>query len=329
MKYRRVGRSGLSVSEIGYGNWLTHGAQIDERQSTECVRAALDAGINYFDTADVNAETRAESILGRALGNSDRDGVVISTKAFFPTQPYGPNNLGLGRKHLTASVGNSLRRLGTDVIDIFMLQRFDRLTPLEETFLALSDLVRQGKILYVAVSEWTGEQIARGAAMAREARVPLIASSPQYSMLWRVIDGGLTATAEREGLSQLIWAPLAQGLLTGKYTIGTPPPAGSRGAGAQAARIPIEGLLTDDLLNRVQRLGPVAEAAGLSLPQLALAWTLQNENVAAAIVGATTPDQIVENSKAAGVELDAEVLLTIDQVLGRAIENDPRWIVSP
>ena len=323
MKYRRVGRSGLTVSEIGYGNWLTHGAQLDERQSTECVRAALDAGITYFDTADVNAETRAESILGRALKHSDRDAVVISTKAFFPTHPYGPNNLGLGRKHLSAAVGKSLRRLDTDVIDIFMLQRFDRNTPLEETFQTLSDLTRQGKILYVAVSEWSAEQITQGLGLARQAQVSLIANSPQYSMLWRVIDAGVTTVCEREGLSQLAWAPLAQGLLTGKYTVGKPPPAGSRGTASQQVRV------TDERLDRIERLGVIADAVGISQAQLALAWTLQNPNVAAAIVGATTPDQIVENSKASGVELDLELLSTIDQVLGREVESDPRWIASP
>jgi aryl-alcohol dehydrogenase-like predicted oxidoreductase len=319
--FRRLGRSGLTVSEIAYGNWITHGSQVEEDAAHACVRAALDAGITTFDTADVYAQTRAESVLGRALQGVRRESYELFTKAYWPTGP-GPNDHGLGRKHLLESCEASLRRLGTDHLDIYQAHRFDRTTPLEETMLAYADLVRQGKVLYVGVSEWTAQQIADGAALARELRVPLISNQPQYSMLWRVIEAEVVPTCEREGIGQIVWSPVAQGVLTGKYRPGEAPPAGSRATDEMGGRF-IKQILDDTVLERVQRLRPVAEDCGLSMAQLAIAWVLQNGNVAAAIIGATRPEQVTENVKAAGVRLDAEVLRRIDEILGEVVERDP------
>ncbi|MCP2260080.1 putative oxidoreductase [Streptoalloteichus tenebrarius] len=327
MEFRRLGRSGLSVSAISYGNWLTHGSQVEEEQATACVNAALDAGITTFDTADVYAQTKAESVLGRALRGQRREGLEIFTKVFWPTGP-GENDRGLGRKHIMESCNASLRRLQTDYVDLYQAHRFDRTVPLEETMLAFADLVRQGKVLYVGVSEWTAEEITRGAALARELKVPFVSNQPQYSMLWRVIESQVIPASEREGMSQIVWSPIAQGVLTGKYLPGQPAPAGSR-ATDESGKNFISRFLTDDVLTRVQRLRPIAEECGLSLAQLAVAWVLQNPNVASAIIGASRPEQVTENVKAAGVKLDEEVLRRIDEVLDGVVEYDPRLTVSP
>src|SRR2546430_15044489 len=322
MEFRRLGRSGLSVSEISYGNWITHGSQVEEEQAHSCVRAALDAGITTFDTADVYAGTRAESVLGRALAGERREGLEIFTKVFWPTGP-GPNDKGLGRKHIMESAHASLKRLQTDYLDLYQAHRFDRTVPLEETMLAFADLVRAGKVLYIGVSEWNADQITRGAALARELNVPLISNQPQYSMLWRVIEAQVVPACEREGISQIVWSPIAQGVLTGKYLPGQAPPAGSR-ATDESGKNFIARLMRDDVLERVQLLKPIAEGAGLSLAQLAVAWVLQNQNVASAIIGASRPEQVTENVKAAGVKLDAEVLAQIDKVMDGVAEYDPR-----
>ncbi len=329
MEFRRLGRSGLNVSEISYGNWLTHGSQVEEDAAQACVKAALDAGITTFDTADVYANTKAESVLGRALKGRRREGLEIFTKVFWPTGPGGPNDKGLGRKHIIESANASLKRLGTDYVDLYQAHRFDRTVPLEETFLAFADLVRQGKVLYVGVSEWTGEQITRGAALARELNVPLISNQPQYSMLWRVIEEQVVPASEREGLSQIVWSPIAQGVLTGKYEPGAEPPAGSRATDEAGGKNMISRWLRDDVLTAVQRLKPLAEEAGLSLAQLAVAWVLQNPNVASAIIGASRPEQVDENVKAAGKKLDADLLAKIDTVLEGVVERDPRLTVTP
>jgi len=321
VEFRRLGRSGLSVSEIAYGNWITHGSQVEEDAAQACVKAALDAGITTFDTADVYAQTRAESVLGRALQGVRRESYELFTKAYWPTGP-GPNDRGLGRKHLTESCHASLRRLGTDHLDLYQAHRYDSSTPLEETMLAYADLVRQGKVLYVGVSEWTAQQITEAAALARELRVPLISSQPQYSMLWRVIETEVVPACEREGLGQIVWSPIAQGVLTGKYKPGEAPPAGSRATDETGGKF-IQRMMTDQVLERVQRLRPIADDCGLSMAQLAIAWVLQNDNVSAAIIGATRPDQVTENVKAAGVKLDAEVLARIDEALGDIVERDP------
>lgn len=321
MEYRRLGRSGLTISEIAYGNWLTHGGQVEEDAAQACVRAAFDAGITTFDTADVYAGTRAESVLGRALAGQRREQLEIFTKVYWPTGP-GPNDRGLGRKHVTESCEASLRRLQTDHIDLYQAHRYDETVPLEETMTAFADLVRAGKVLYIGVSEWRADEIAAGAALARELGIQLISNQPQYSMLWRVIEDEIVPTSEREGVSQIVWSPLAQGVLTGKYLPGEQPPAGSRATDPEAGRF-IRRFMTDDVLGRVQELRPVADDLGLSMAQLAVAWVLRNENVAAAIIGATRPEQVHDNVKAAGVRLDDDVMTRIDEVLGDVVERDP------
>jgi aryl-alcohol dehydrogenase-like predicted oxidoreductase len=323
MKFRRLGHSGLSVSEISYGNWITHGSQVEEEQAHACVRAALDAGITTFDTADVYANTAAESVLGRALAGQRRESVEILTKVFWPTGPGGPNDSGLGRKHVIEAANGSLKRLQTDYIDVYQAHRFDRTVPLEETFLAFADLVRQGKVLYIGSSEWTAEEITRGAAIARELRVPFISNQPQYSMLWRVIESQVVAASEREGIGQVVFSPIAQGVLTGKYLPGQPVPAGSR-ATDESGKNFVARWMRDDVLNRVQLLKPIASEAGLSLAQLAVAWVLQNKNVASAITGASRPEQVAENVKAAGKVLEPGLLEKIDAVLDGVVEPDPR-----
>ncbi|HEY0450078.1 aldo/keto reductase family protein [Actinophytocola sp.] len=322
MEFRRLGRSGLSVSEISYGNWITHGSQVEEEQAHACVRAALDAGITTFDTADAYANTRAESVLGRALEGQRRESLEIFTKVFWPTGPGGPNDRGLGRKHIIESANASLKRLQTDYVDLYQAHRFDESVPLEETFLAFADLVRAGKVLYIGVSEWKADQIRRGAELARELKVPLISNQPQYSMLWRVIEAEVVPASEREGISQIVWSPVAQGVLTGKYLPGQPVPPGSR-ATDESGKTFIKRLLRDEVLEKVQQLRPIADDLGLSMAQLAVTWVLQNQNVASAIIGATRPEQVTDNVKATGVRLDADVLARIDKALDGVVETDP------
>ncbi|MCA0143665.1 aldo/keto reductase family protein [Blastococcus sp. LR1] len=321
MEFRRLGRSGLTISEIAYGNWLTHGGQVEEDAANACVRAALDAGITTFDTADVYAGTRAETVLGEALTGIRRESIELFTKVYWPTGP-GQNDRGLGRKHIIESAHASLRRLKTDYVDLYQAHRYDTTVPLEETMTAFADLVRQGKALYIGVSEWNAEQIAAGAALARDLGIQLISNQPQYSMLWRVIEAEVVPTSEQEGVSQIVWSPLAQGILTGKYRPGEQPPADSRAGHAEAGQS-MQRFMRDDLLARVQDLRPIAGDLGLSMAQLALAWVLQNKNVAAAIIGATRPEQVHDNVKAAGVSLGDDVLARIDEVLGDTVERDP------
>jgi aryl-alcohol dehydrogenase-like predicted oxidoreductase len=318
---RRLGRSGLTISAIAYGNWLTHGGQVEEDAAHACVRAALDAGITTFDTADVYAGTRAESVLGRALAGQRREGLEVFTKVYWPTGP-GHNDRGLSRKHITESCHASLRRLQTDYVDLYQAHRYDPTVPLEETMTAFADLVRAGKVLYIGVSEWNAEEIAAGAALARDLGVQLISNQPQYSMLWRVIEDEVVPTSEKESISQIVWSPLAQGVLTGKYLPGQQPPGDSRGGHAEAGGS-MRRFLRDDVLTAVQGLRPVAEDLGLSMAQLAIAWVLQNRNVAAAIIGATRPEQVHDNVAAAGVVLGADVLARIDEALGDVVERDP------
>ncbi|EHK87346.1 aldo/keto reductase family protein [Saccharomonospora azurea] len=329
MEFRRLGRSGLSVSEIAYGNWLTHASQVEEEQAHACIKAALDAGITTFDTADVYANTAAESVLGRGLAGQRRESLEIFTKVFWPTGPKGPNDKGLGRKHIMESAHASLKRLGTDYIDLYQAHRFDHTVPLEETMTAFADLVRQGKVLYIGVSEWDAEQIARGAALARELKIPFVSNQPQYNMLWRVIEDQVVPTCEREGLSQIVWSPIAQGVLTGKYKPGQPPPAGSRATDEKGGAQMVGRYLRDEVLTRVEGLRPLAEQAGLTPAQLAVAWVLQNTNVASAIIGASRPEQVHENVKAAGVKLDDELMKAIDETLDGVVERDPGLTKSP
>ena len=328
MEFRHLGRSGMLVSEISYGNWITHGSQVEEDAATACVRAALDLGITTFDTADVYAGTRAEAVLGRALAGQKREGLEIFTKVFWPTGPT-PNNRGLSRKHIMESIDGSLRRLQTDHVDLYQAHRYDFTTPLEETMSAFADVVHAGKAHYIGVSEWTADQIRAAHALAQELRIPLVSNQPQYSMLWRVIEAEVVPTCEELGIGQVVWSPMAQGVLSGKYLPGQPPPAGSRATDDKSGAGFISRLMTDEVLSTVQKLRPLADEAGLTMAQLAVAWVLQNPNVSSAIVGATRPEQLEDNVKAAGVKLDADLMKAIDEVLDPIAERDPAKTVSP
>jgi len=322
--YRYLGNSGLKISEITYGNWLTHGSQVENDVATACVHAALDAGISTFDTADVYANTKAEQVLGDALKGQRRESLEIFTKVYWPTGPGGPNDTGLSRKHVMESINGSLKRLGTDYVDLYQAHRYDTETPLEETMQAFADIVRQGKALYIGVSEWTADQIRAGHALAKDLGFQLISSQPQYSMLWRVIEDEVVPTSRELGLSQIVWSPMAQGVLSGKYVPGRPLPQGSRATDDKGGARMIQRFMTDDVLTRVQNLKPVADELGLTMPQLAVAWVLQNDNVASALVGASRPEQVAENVKASGVTIPAELMARIDEVLGGVVERDPR-----
>jgi len=329
MEFRNLGRSGLKISEITYGNWITHGGQVEADAATACVRAALDAGITTFDTADVYAEGRAETVLGQALAGERRSGIEIFSKVYWPTGP-GANDRGLSRKHVLESIDASLQRLGTDYLDLYQAHRYDFETPLEETMLAFADVVRSGKALYIGVSEWTADQIRAGKALADELKIPLVSNQPQYSALHRVIEAEVLPTSRELGISQIVFSPIAQGVLTGKYLPGAEPPAGSRatdqkGGGAGM----IARWMDDDVLARVQELKPIAEDLGMSMATLAVAWVLQEENVAAAIIGASRPEQVTDNVKASGVRLDADVKARIDAVLAPVALTDPALTQSP
>ncbi|MCW2830653.1 MAG: aldo/keto reductase [Aeromicrobium sp.] len=322
MEHRYLGTSGLKISEIAYGNWLTHGSQVEEDAATACVRQALDEGITTFDTADVYANTKAESVLGRALAGERRESVEILTKVYWPTGPGGPNDSGLSRKHITESINGSLTRLQTDYVDLYQAHRFDVETPLEETMQAFADVVRSGKALYIGVSEWTADQIREGQALARQLGFSLISSQPQYSMLWRVIEDEVVPTSEELGLGQIVWSPIAQGVLTGKYKPGAEVPAGSRATDESGGSKMISRWLRDDVLEAVARLEPIAAAAGITMAQLAVAWVLRNPNVSAAIVGASRPEQVIDNAKASGILLGDDVMAAIDDALGDVVERD-------
>jgi len=328
MEYRHLGKSGLVISEIAYGNWVTHGSQVAEQAAAECVRAALDEGITTFDTADTYAGGRAEEVLGRALHGMRRESLEIFTKVYWPLGD-GRNDRGLSRKHIAESANASLRRLQTDYIDLYQAHRYDYETPIEETMRAFDDLVRAGKVLYVGVSEWRAEQIAAALKVAGELGLDRIVSNqPQYNMLWRVIEAEVVPLSEKEGIGQLVFSPIAQGVLTGKYAPGAAPPADSRATDPSGSNF-IKRWLEDETLQAVQQLEPLAAEAGLSLAQLAVAWVLQNPNVSAAIIGATRPQQVRENVKAAGVRLDPGLMSRIDEVLGQLIVRDPARTVSP
>jgi aryl-alcohol dehydrogenase-like predicted oxidoreductase len=329
MEFRYLGNSGFKISEITFGNWLTHGSQVENDVATECVRAALDAGISTFDTADVYANTAAEKVLGNALKDERRESLEIFTKVFGPTGPKGHNDLGLSRKHIMAAINGSLTRLQTDYVDLYQAHRYDFDTPLEETMQAFADIVRQGKALYIGVSEWTAEQIRDGHALARELGFQLISNQPQYSMLWRVIEAEVIPVSEELGLSQIVWSPMAQGVLSGKYHPGKPAPEGSRATDTKGGSRMIERWMSNEVLTGVQQLKPIAQQAGLTMAQLSIAWVLQNKNVASAIMGASRPEQIAGNVAAAGVKLDPEIMDRIDAAIGSLAERDPAQTKSP
>ena len=323
VEYRYLGHSGFKISEVTYGNWLTHGSQVENDQARSCVRAALDAGISTFDTADVYANTRAETVLGEALKGERRESLEIMTKVFGPIGPKGHNDLGLSRKHIMEAAHGSLKRLQTDHIDVYQAHRYDYETPLEETMQAFADLVRAGKVLYIGVSEWTVDQLQDGHGLAEDLGFQLISNQPQYSMLWRVIEEEVVPASRELGISQVVWSPIAQGVLTGKYQPGEQPPEGSRATDDKGGANMIKRWMRDDVLTRVQQLQPIAEEAGLSMAALAVAWVLQNDNVATAIIGASRPEQVHDNAAAAGVRLPDDVLSRIDEILDPVIERDP------
>lgn len=328
MEYRSVGRSGLKVSEIAYGNWVTHGGQVGDEAAAQCVRAAWESGITFFDTADVYEKGAAEMVLGKALKDLsvERSDLVIATKVYWPISD-NPNDRGLSRKHVMESLEGSLRRLQTDYVDIYQAHRHDRLVPVEETLRAFEDIVRSGKALYIGVSEWDATQIAEALRIADEMHFDrIISNQPQYSMLYRVIEAEIEPLARREGFSQIVFSPLAQGVLTGKYLPGEPPPAQSRAAERGQWT---KGLMKDDLLTAVQQLKPIADELGISMANLALAWVLGNETVAAAIIGATRPEQVLDNVKASGIKLSGQHRKRIDEALTGHIKDDPRLTQSP
>lgn len=328
MEYRHLGKSGLVVSALAYGNWITHGGQVEEQAALACVRTALDAGITTFDTADVYSQGRAEEVLGYALKGVRRESLEICTKVYWPTGE-GPNDRGLSRKHIIESLHSSLRRLQTDYVDLYQAHRYDHETPIEETLRAFDDLVRQGKVHYVGVSEWRADQIADALRVAGEMGFDRIVSNqPQYSLLWRVIDAEVVPLCEREGIGQIVFSPLAQGVLTGKYRPGQAPPEGSRATSKNGSSF-IRDLLGDDVLEPVQEFAALSRAAGHTPASVALAWVLANPNVSAAIVGATRPEQLEENVRALDVQLEPELVRAIEEVLEPVVQRDPGLTASP
>jgi voltage-dependent potassium channel beta subunit len=312
MEYRQLGRSGLRVSEISLGSWLTFGSSVDAPRSAQLIQRAYDLGVNLFDTADAYARGGAEEVLGQAIRGIPRHHLVIATKCFFPMSDR-PNDRGLSRKHVVESVEASLRRLGTDYIDLQQCHRSDPSTPMEETVRAFEDLIRQGKLLYWGVSEWRAAEIVDACRTAERwhAYRP-VSSQPQYSILRRGIEREVLPVCQREGLGQVVWSPLAQGVLTGKYAGGQRPP-GSRATDEERGRF-MSDFLKGDALSRVEQLRPIAGDLGLSMAQLALAWCLRGPAVSSVIVGATRAEQLEENVKAAGRRLPAEALARIDEL---------------
>lgn len=328
MQYQYLGNSGFKVSRLIYGNWLTHASQVANEEAVRTVHAALDGGITTFDTADVYANQAAEEVLGGALSGQRREGLEILTKVYWPVAERMPNDHGLSRKHIMEAINGSLKRLGTDYVDLYQAHRYDFETPLEETMQAFADIVRSGKALYIGVSEWTADQIEAGAKLAKQMNFQLISSQPQYSMLWRVIEKKVIPTSEKHGLSQIVWSPMAGGVLTGKYLPGVSPAEGTRASDPETSSF-MEKFMTDVTLSRVQKLKPLAEELGISMPQFALAWTLQNANVTAAIVGARSPEQIKSNLGADEVSIPVEILKKVDEILGDSIISDPSLTKSP
>ena len=331
VEYRYLGNSGLKITEITYGNWVTHGLQVDRDKAIATVHRALDLGITSFDTADVYANTGAEKILGKALKGIPRENLEIFTKVYWPVGNKGPNNAGLSRKHIFDGIHGSLRRLKVDYVDLYQAHRFDYETPLEETMRAFGDIVRQGKAMYIGVSEWTAEQIREGHALAEELGFQLVSNQPQYSALWRVIEDKVVPTCEELGMSQIVWSPMAQGVLSGKYIPGEQPPAGSRATDDKGGANFVKRFMDLETLQAVQRLKPIAAEAGLSMPQMAIAWVLANPNIAAALVGASRPEQLDETVKASGITLDADTVEAINSALAGVSNQDPQatYSVSP
>ncbi len=319
----------MYVSEISYGNWITHGSQVESDAAIKCVRTAYDLGITTFDTADVYAATKAESVLGKALKGIRRESYELFTKVYWPTGA-GKNDRGLSRKHIIESCNASLKRLNTDHIDLYQMHRFDYETPLEESLSAFDDLIRAGKVHYIGFSEWNAKQIADALKIQdNKGYSRFVSSQPQYSALWRVIESEVVPLSAKEGIGQIVWSPMAQGVLTGKYLPGKKPPAGSRATDKKSGAGMISRWMRDDVLTAVQKLAPIAKEAELSMGQLAIAWVLQNPNVSSAIMGATKPSQVKENVKASGVKLSPDQMKAIDNALGAIPTTDPKETKSP
>ncbi|OAB25526.1 voltage-gated potassium channel [Paenibacillus macquariensis subsp. defensor] len=311
MKYRRLGGSGLKVSEISLGSWLTYGGYVERENSVNAIKTAYDLGINFFDTANVYEKGAAEELVGKALKAYPRESYVLATKAFWP-MGEGPNDRGLSRKHIIEQANASLKRLGHDYVDIFYCHRHDPETPIQETLRALDDLVRQGKVLYVGVSEWQASQIAEAMGVAdRYLLDRIVVNQPIYNMFERYIEKEIMPLSERSGIGQVVFSPLAQGLLTGKYTSASDIPTDSRAAKIEWVR---KGI-TDERIKQVQQLEIIADELGISVGNLALAWILRNSNVASALVGASRPEQVTENAKASGIELGEDILKQIEDIL--------------
>jgi aryl-alcohol dehydrogenase-like predicted oxidoreductase len=310
MRTRRLGDSDLEVSEISLGSWLTYAGGVDRDTTEACTKAAFDAGITFFDTANVYGRGAAEEAWGEILSRYPRDSYVLATKVYFP---MSDTDRGLSARQIHKQIDASLARLHTDHVDLYQCHRYDEHTPLEETMQALTEVVRAGKARYLGVSGWPAEQI--DAALAIPGAEKFASSQPQYSLLWpRIEDNGVLQICARNGISQIVWSPLAQGVLTGKYEPGQPPPEGTRAASEEMGGF-IAGFFRDDVLEAVQRLKPIAEDAGLTMSQLALAWILRQDNVASAIIGASRPEQVHENAAASGVELSGDTLAAIDEAL--------------
>ena len=329
MEYRRLGSTGMYVSEISYGNWITHGSQVEQDAAIKCVKTALDVGITTFDTADAYAGTRAETVLGKALKGVRRESYELFTKVYWPTGD-GKNDRGLSRKHIMESCHATLKRLNVENIDLYQMHRFDVETPLEESLQAFEDLIRQGKVNYIGFSEWTASQISAALKIQDQRGFSrFVSSQPQYSALWRIIEAEVVPLSRKEGIGQIVWSPVTQGVLTGKYKPGGKLPAGSRATDKKSGAGMISRWMRDDVLEAVQKLAPIAESVGLTMSQLAIAWVLQNDNVSSAIMGATKPSQVKENVKAAGVKLESSVMTAIDKALGSLPERDPKLTTSP
>ncbi|MDQ3708562.1 MAG: aldo/keto reductase family protein [Actinomycetota bacterium] len=313
MQYRKLGRWGVQVSSVGLGSWLTYGGSVEADRAKECIHRAYDLGVNFFDTANVYMRGRAEEIVGEGLSGYPRDSFVLATKVFFPMGDR-PNDTGLSRKHVTEQCHSSLRRLGTDYIDLYQCHRYDEDTPLEETCRVMDDLIRAGKVLYWGVSEWSADQIAHAVSICRTEGWALPASNqPQYSALWRQIEDRVLPTCEDLGLGNVVWSPLAMGILTGKYTSVDDVPEGSRAAGGDAKFM--DRYFNSDVLDAVAETKSVADEAGCTLSQLALAWCLRQDFVSSVIVGATKTEHVDDNVAAADLDLGDEVIDAFDELL--------------
>jgi voltage-dependent potassium channel beta subunit len=321
MRYRKLGRWGVNVSAVGLGSWLTYGGSVEEDAAKACIVRAFEHGVNFFDTANVYGRGRSEEVVGRAIAQFDRDDIVLATKVYF-AMGDGPNDSGLSRKHIREQIDRSLKRLGTDYVDLYQCHRYDRATPLEETCGAMNDLVRNGKVIYWGVSEWNADQIAAAVTLARaRGWAEPVSNQPQYSALWRRVEDRVYPTCREFGLGNVVWSPLAMGILTGKYTDASKPPAGTRAAGNAAGMM--EDYFTQPVLDAVQHVKPLAEKAGCTLAQLALAWCLRDDVVSSVIVGATRPEQVDDNVVAADLNVDPAIFTEMDRILEPVVPFEP------